>query len=102
MFGNPARLILAMAFMPLVLLFPARANEIELLRRSEMAVEVKSPAPAQRRTYEFRPTLILIDDSGWTQKLLIDAATRSAEILSQCGIGVPAISLITLKTSQQY
>src|SRR5216684_2094650 len=102
MFGSPARLILTMAFMPLVLLFPARANEIELFGRSEVAVEVKHRAPAHRRTYEFRPTLILIDDSGWTQKLLIDASTYSTEILSQCGIGVPAINLITLKTSEKY
>jgi len=102
MFDNPARLILAMAFVPPVLLFPARADEIELLGRSEVAVEVKHRAPAQRRAYEFRPTLILINDSGWTQKLLIDASTRGTEILNQCGIGVPVISLITLKTSEQY
>jgi hypothetical protein len=65
-------------------------------------VEVKHRDPAQKRVYEFRPTLILIDGSGWTQKLLIDASIQSTEILGQCGIGVPRINLITLKTSEKY
>ena len=102
MFDNPARLILAMAFIPLILLFPARADEIELLGRSEVPVDAKYRATADTRTYEFRPTLVLINDSGWTKKLLINASTHSAEILGQCGVGVPVINLITLKTSEKY
>jgi hypothetical protein len=100
MFDNSARLILAMAFILLILLFPATADEIELLGRSE--VDAKYRAAADARTYEFRPTLVLIDNSGWTKKLLINASTHSMEILGQCGIGVPTINLITLKTSEKY
>ena len=102
MFDNSDRSILAMAFILLILLCPARADEIELLGRSEVPVDAKYRATADTRTYEFRPTLVLIDNSGWTKKLLTNASTRSTEILGQCGIGVPTINLITLKTSEKY
>lgn len=79
----------------------AYAADIQTAGVWEIAVEAGLPAP-RTRTYEFRPTLVLLNGSGWTQKQLVQTVHDTAEILKQCGLRIPAVSLVTLDAPAAY
>lgn len=97
MFIDRAALLLCAA----LLAVPTYAADIQTVGVWEIAVDAGLPPP-RPRMHEFRPTLVLLDGSGWTQKQLVQAVHDAAEILKQCDLRIPSVSLVTLEVPEAY
>lgn len=63
----------------------------EVWTRSDLADA--SAAPATSFTHELRPTLVVLEGTGWQLDGIRDAAAKATRILAQCGVDIPEFTV---------
>jgi len=79
--------------------FAAQAQEtITVLERRDVPVD-RGAAPS---THALRPTLALLDGSGWTPEAILAAVRESARILGQCGVAMESAQLVRIGAPERF
>lgn len=78
---------------------PALAQEpISVIERRAVAVASSAQGPALR----LRLTLATLEDTGWDDDRIQDAAREAASILAQCGIALESAELVRIRAPERY
>lgn len=59
--------------------------------REDLAGESASESPGL--THELHPTMVILESSGWQVDAIRDATAQAAQILAQCGIDIPEVTV---------
>ncbi len=65
-------------------------------------VEVQAPSENARPGHRLHLTLAMMRETGWEAEPVLEAAKRAAQILAQCDIRAPSISLIEFDGPNRY
>lgn len=71
---------------------------IKVLERREVLVGERIAAA----THELRPTLAILDGSGWSPETTLAAARESARILGQCGVVMERAELVQIGAPERF
>ena len=61
-----------------------------------------SPVGNGVMTFEFRPVVVIVKDSGWERPTVEAALDTTARVLQQCGIQLPGISIHLVEGPERY
>ena len=71
----------------------------EVWTREDLAEE--GSVPAASSTHELRPTFVVLEGSGWRLEDIRPAAARTVDILGQCGVDVPEITVRVIEAPER-